>query len=213
MCLNNDVDQVSWSGCMNGIVVDVADLYNTNISSSLGVLDQRFLLALWKHKIPIKILLFVWLLWRNRILTSDNLIKRGFQGPGLCSFYKQEAETICHIFFQCTLVQGIWIWFLDLLRDHSWCPLDLLHSILSQTPSDQRFISLPFFLLWEVWLARNIIIFEDGYLVPHKIFGAIMGWMELQDAPAPSITDFSHRLQPHLVSLQVFLTMLSNRVL
>ncbi len=41
-----------------------------------GVIDKSFV-QLWKSKIPLKVKIFVWLVLKRRVLTTDNLLKRG----------------------------------------------------------------------------------------------------------------------------------------
>jgi hypothetical protein len=53
---------------------------------------------LWKIKIPLKIKVFLWLLYREAILTKDNLVKRSWHGNEMCSFCNN-SETIQHLFF------------------------------------------------------------------------------------------------------------------
>ena len=49
--------------------------------------------VLWKYNIPEKIRCFTWLLIKNKVLTWDQLIKRGFQGPSCCQLCRKEEET------------------------------------------------------------------------------------------------------------------------
>jgi hypothetical protein len=48
---------------------------------------------LWKLKIPLKVKVFLWLLYRKVILTKDNLLKRNWKGAATCCFYHNN-ETI-----------------------------------------------------------------------------------------------------------------------
>jgi hypothetical protein len=62
---------------------------------------------LWKIKIPLKIKVFIWLLYREVILTKDNLVKRNWHETIKCCFCDSN-ETIQHLFFDCGLVKFIW---------------------------------------------------------------------------------------------------------
>jgi hypothetical protein len=61
----------------------------------------------WKIKIPLKIKVFLWLLYREVILTKDNLVKQNWHGNEKCSFYIS-YETIQHLFFDLDLAKFIW---------------------------------------------------------------------------------------------------------
>jgi hypothetical protein len=62
---------------------------------------------LWKIKIPLKIKVFLWLLYREAILTKDNLVKRNWHENEMCIFCSNK-ETTQHLFFDCVLAIYIW---------------------------------------------------------------------------------------------------------
>jgi hypothetical protein len=59
---------------------------------------------LWKIKVPLKIRIFMWFLYRKMILTKDNLAKRGWTGCTKCVFYDSQ-ETIDHLFLSCSFAR------------------------------------------------------------------------------------------------------------
>ena len=64
-----------------------------------------------------------------------------------------------------------------------------------------KFRSLPFFLIWEVWLGRNRLIFENSPFQIQQIYYAIVKWMDDRPITASPIQDLSFRLRPHEVNL------------
>jgi hypothetical protein len=62
---------------------------------------------LWKSRIPLKIKIWLWLIWHNAIATKDNLLKRNWVGSASCQFC-QENETISHLFFECVAAKFVW---------------------------------------------------------------------------------------------------------
>jgi hypothetical protein len=62
---------------------------------------------LWKIKIPLKISVFLWLLYREAIVTKDNLVKRNWHGNVMC-YFCNNIETIQHLFFDCSLSKFLW---------------------------------------------------------------------------------------------------------
>ncbi|WVZ72675.1 hypothetical protein U9M48_021095 [Paspalum notatum var. saurae] len=58
---------------------------------------------LWKLKLPVKIKIYLWFLFKGVILTKDNLIKRHWSGDGRCCFCDSN-ESIQHLFFDCHVV-------------------------------------------------------------------------------------------------------------
>ena len=63
---------------------------------------------IWQPGIWSKVSTFLWLLSKKRILTWENLQKRGFIGPSRCPNCKSQAETITHLMDQCPLADQIW---------------------------------------------------------------------------------------------------------
>jgi hypothetical protein len=55
---------------------------------------------IWKLKITLKIKFFMWYLYKEEVLTKDNLTKRNWNGGKQCCFY-HENKTSKHIFFEC----------------------------------------------------------------------------------------------------------------
>lgn len=55
---------------------------------------------IWELKGPPRVLIFTWLMLENAILTTDNLIKRGWQMPSICHMCHQirrRCDTYSHI--------------------------------------------------------------------------------------------------------------------
>ena len=68
--------------------------------------------SLWKTmwqspNIP-KVNFFIWTLKHQKVLTSENLIKRRFYGPFGCCFCKQAKESSDYIFLGCEFAQKAW---------------------------------------------------------------------------------------------------------
>ena len=63
--------------------------------------------TVWHLKVPLKIRLFLWLIFQNKILTKDNLCKKGWQGCTLCPFCSHN-ESIHHLFFECAFADNFW---------------------------------------------------------------------------------------------------------
>jgi hypothetical protein len=68
---------------------------------------EIFLPAVWKLKIPPRIQVFLWLFSQNKVMTRDNLRKRGMPKRLECNLCK-EIETVKHIFFECLISDLLW---------------------------------------------------------------------------------------------------------
>ena len=63
---------------------------------------------IWKMKVPLKIKIFMWFVYKKVILTKDNLAKRNWNGCTKCVFCGME-ETIHHLFITCPFARIIWM--------------------------------------------------------------------------------------------------------
>jgi hypothetical protein len=93
---------------------------NSQFSTSLyrhcsfsGVVDVR-MEELWKSKLPLKIRNFLWLVYRERIQTVDNLKKKRWKGDEKCQFCL-ESESVDHLLFMCPLAVYVWVVVRDVL--------------------------------------------------------------------------------------------------
>ena len=51
---------------------------------------------------------FCWLLIHNKLLTAENLRKRGVAGPSRCALCNNEEETSSHLFMHCSVSLKVW---------------------------------------------------------------------------------------------------------
>jgi hypothetical protein len=63
--------------------------------------------SMWTLKLPLRIKVFCWLVIKNRILTKENLKKKGWKKVELREFC-DDHETEEHLFFLCPLAKYIW---------------------------------------------------------------------------------------------------------
>lgn len=99
---NQDRDKPVWKWEKSD-KFSVKSIY-THLSSN-GI-DRSFK-HLWKAKIPLKIKIWLWLIWHNAIATKDNMKKRQWEGDTKCRFC-HEKETIGHLFFTCSAAAYVW---------------------------------------------------------------------------------------------------------
>lgn len=63
--------------------------------------------AVWKVESLPKFKLFNWTLLHGKILTAENLRKRGIQGPSICCMCREEEESCSHLFIECPLPRPV----------------------------------------------------------------------------------------------------------
>jgi hypothetical protein len=90
--LTEEQDKPVWRWTKGG---KFTDKYVYNHLCGAGI-DRTFK-HLWKSKVPLKIKIWLWMIWHNAIATKDNLLKRNWQGSAICQFC-DGIETISHLF-------------------------------------------------------------------------------------------------------------------
>ncbi len=65
---------------------------------------------LWRTRGPLKVKVFGWLLLKRRLLTKDNLLKRGWTGDPECALCGMAAETVDHLFLRCPTTRSLLLW-------------------------------------------------------------------------------------------------------
>lgn len=56
---------------------------------------------IWKLTVPPRMKVFAWLVFYDRILTMENLTRRGWNMPSRCVLCKRASENIFHLFSEC----------------------------------------------------------------------------------------------------------------
>ena len=132
--------------------------------------------TLWKSPAPKKAKLVLWLSLQNRLLTWDNLQKRGWIGPGRCSLCRNEAESVLHILFSCTYAKMVW--------NRSSTSLNPLHQSTTDSfearlklwwkdPGARSFSAFPSLFAYGIWWARNMVTFSEKF-TPEELTAAII---------------------------------------
>jgi ferredoxin len=117
---------------------------------------------LWNWKVPLKIKVFIFLMLEQRILTWENLVKRGFLGPSRCVLCGKYEEFVYHLFMTCKFTKVIWTTILrDLKLKSLWEGGQLVDCLKNCIRKEVNWKEITCYICWEVWKHRNSVIFED----------------------------------------------------
>ena len=64
--------------------------------------------GIWGVKAPLRVAFFMWTVVWGRILTCDNLKKKGFMLAGWCCMCKSANETVDHLLLHCRMGRHLW---------------------------------------------------------------------------------------------------------
>lgn len=96
------MDKPKWKYIKSG-GFSVKSLYNK--ISDVG--PDRSFRQLWKAKLPLKIKIWLWLIWHNAIATKDNMKRRKWVASYVCRFCPVD-ESINRLFFSCPAAVYMW---------------------------------------------------------------------------------------------------------
>jgi hypothetical protein len=85
VCLSSEEDKISW-GLTASRKFTTGSLYKF---MTLGGICSRTVKYIWNCKVPMKIRIFLWQVFQNRILTAQQLCSRNWKGEeqcAMCSF-------------------------------------------------------------------------------------------------------------------------------
>jgi hypothetical protein len=175
-------DELRWKPCKDGVF--------TSRSYYYALIDRRGVRfpwkSIWRVKAPPRVAFFVWTATWGRILTCDNLMRRGYTMAGWCCMCCCDGETVDHLLLHCSAVQKLWNYVFLTFRVHWVLPrqvADLLfrwHNWFGKHHS-HIWNLIPLCLMWTVWQERNLRTFEDLSSSPDQLLGTFV----------PSLFDWS----------------------
>jgi hypothetical protein len=179
-------DLLIWSGGDHSGVMTVRNVYNTLAQEYWPNQISGWRRKFWSWDLALKIKLFMWLALENKILSWDNLRKRGWEGPSVCSLCNREEELVFHIFVSCTFTQQIWN---SLSTEYNfttvWGGNSLLLCFGNWQKMEKSLCNLPAVTCWFIWLTRNKCIFESSTTSVQGVLYQIRGLMEGSSARIP----------------------------
>lgn len=160
--LSRDKDKVIWCLERSGRF-SVKSLYR--FWSFGGVISSRNQ-KLWKSRIPLKVKVFVWLLYQDRLPTAVNLKTKNWKGNVNCSLCGVPEDTN-HIFFNCVLAKFTWTCTKEFLN---WdkIPESLegfqMHWLDVRGANSYQIVIFNFAaLVWTIWKVRNKMAIEKTF--------------------------------------------------
>ncbi|KAL4200589.1 hypothetical protein AMTRI_Chr02g211910 [Amborella trichopoda] len=109
----NGEDELIWEIESNGLF-SVKSCYNLFFYDQWRWSNSN-IAQMWKWPIPHKVQIFIWLAAQDKILTVDNLIKRGKILPNVCLLCKKDVKNGAHILIHCPFTTRLWYWLLGMV--------------------------------------------------------------------------------------------------
>jgi hypothetical protein len=122
---------------------------------------------IWGVKAPRRISFFTWTAARGKILTCDNLMRRGHVLAGWCCLCKNQWETVDHLLLHCEVAVALWGFVFSMFGVQRVFPAMVLDMVSGWHNWFGRHSSAiwnlaPLCVMWSLWQERNRRIFEDA---------------------------------------------------
>ena len=156
---------------------------------------------IWNSVASPKMGIFSWEAAWGKILTLDNLKRRGVAFANRCFMCEEEEETIDHLLIHCRSAKMLWDLFLTMVGISWVFPHSVLHTLLAWqggvVGKKRRKIwtTAPSCIFWALWCARNKLVFENEAIIAQRIkinfISNLWVWANLfSNANTNSVIDF-----------------------
>ena len=161
ICLDDRPDSLCWTYDTATGMLSAKLAYQQSMNPYNNIREWWHMI--WKWKLPLQISICVWLALENRLLSWDNLMWRGQNGPGMCMLCGTSNENIHHLFVTCGFFTAIWNIIAGMIKVYSpWSGDSLSSCFRSLWKNHQHLRNLPCFIIWTTWGYRNKVIFEGS---------------------------------------------------
>ncbi|KAK4385915.1 hypothetical protein Sango_2715500 [Sesamum angolense] len=136
---------------------------NNNVSDPSSSSESRTTWKfLWNCKVPNKVKIFVWRLYKNALPIAPNMILRGVEMDSSCPFCQSQTEDLEHLFLNCTFTRQVWAM--------SEIPCASIFNRLGSAQNWIRFLydnleeghfRLGTILMWRLWYERNKLVMDN----------------------------------------------------
>jgi len=132
-----------------------------------------------------KIKLFISLVHEKKILTWENLLKKGFIGPSSFYLCGMHEEMIKHLLNLCPFTSIAWDWVATIFRQTDMDRLSVSNNLKNWRNNfsgneivNKAYILVPGFVIWNVWKERNNHIFSNKTSKPQNIMEQILRYIK-----------------------------------
>ncbi len=145
-------------------VFTVKDYYRSLCSPSSRVFPWK---SIWKAKVPSRVAFFSWTAALEKILTVDNLRRRGLILVEWCCLCKQSGESVNHLLLHCSYVQELCSMVFGLFGIQWVMPysgqalFECWQGCFKNHGCIGIWCLIPHCVIWCLWQERNARHFED----------------------------------------------------
>ena len=129
----------------------------------------------WNQVVPPKIGVFAWEATWGKVLTLDQLKRRGMTLVNRCFMCEEDKENIDHLLIHCKSAKLLWNLFLSIVGTSWVFSYSVFHTLLTWQGAavgkkrKRIWLAAPLCVFWALWRARNRLVFENEGTTDQKI--------------------------------------------
>jgi hypothetical protein len=187
-------DKLWWLPSRKG-VFEVKSFYRALLPTRTSSFPWK---SIWRSKAPPRVAFFAWTAAHGKILTVDNLRRKGMVLVNRCWLCEADGESVDHLLLHCGTARALWNAFFTRF-DLCWVMPRSVKELLASWCSSGRSRSavvwkmVPLCIMWCVWSERNLRCFVDLsrpiedliHFFLFTLFSWTVGWL------APRVISFS----------------------
>ena len=145
--------------------------------------------SIWNPIVPPKLGFFAWEASWGKVLTLDQLKRRGIPLVNKCFLCEENEETIDHLLIHCARAKMLWDLLLAITEANLVFPRTVRQLLLawqSASVGKKRkrvWMAAPLCLFWTLWLERNRVVFENEAPSAHRMKSfflfSLWGWAKV----------------------------------
>ena len=177
--VGTEEDEMRWLDSSSG-KFSVKSFYQIIKGGREAVVPRKLI---WFSGIPTKVSFFVWTTALNRILTIDNLVRRGWVLVNRCCMCGMAAESVDHLMLHCVVASQLWA-LIFALFGLLWAQPGTVSAALwswSRGRVGRRrqkaWFFAPHCLMWLIWLERNRRTFQDVSMPVFRLKSTLLSWV------------------------------------
>ena len=145
--------------------------------------------SIWNPIVPPKLGFFAWEASWGKVLTLDQLKRRGIPLANRCFLCEEYEETIDHLLIHCARAKLLWDLLLAITEDNWVFPRTVRQLLLAWQSAGvgkkrkRVWMAAPLCLFWTLWLERNRVVFENEAPSAHRMKSSFLftlwGWAKV----------------------------------
>ena len=131
--------------------------------------------GIWRAYVPPKVAFFAWEASWGKILTLDQLQRKGYSLENRCFLCLSEAETVDHLLLHCVKMRALWNLLFSLFGV-AWVLSGTVketligwHGAFVGKIRKKAWQMTPLCIFWSVWKERNLLAFGNEVLSLQKL--------------------------------------------